>query len=109
MEENGNLVITKLAASDQGRYVCLAQNIVGIRETSPVQLTVNGTWYKYYYGIPSVFGICLFVLARRKITSPLGVHSSRAAARKGARQNKRAVRSRFPPYFSSFKEKLLLL
>lgn len=42
VEENGNLVITKLAASDQGRYVCLAQNIVGIRETSPVLLTVNG-------------------------------------------------------------------
>lgn len=42
MEASGNLVITKLAASDQGRYVCVAQNTVGIRETSPVLLTVNG-------------------------------------------------------------------
>lgn len=42
VEESGNLVITKLAASDQGRYICVAQNIVGIRETSPVVLTVNG-------------------------------------------------------------------
>ena len=42
MEESGNLVITKLAASDQGRYVCVAQNIIGNRETSPVLLTVNG-------------------------------------------------------------------
>jgi len=42
VEENGNLVITKLVTSDQGRYVCLAQNIVGIRETPQVQLTVNG-------------------------------------------------------------------
>ena len=42
VEESGNLIITKLATSDQGRYVCVAQNIVGIRETSPVLLTVNG-------------------------------------------------------------------
>ncbi|KZS08391.1 putative Roundabout 2 [Daphnia magna] len=41
VEESGNLVITKLAASDQGRYVCVAQNTVGTRETSPVLLTVN--------------------------------------------------------------------
>ena len=41
VEESGNLVITKLAASDEGRYVCVAQNIVGVRETSPVQLTVR--------------------------------------------------------------------
>jgi hypothetical protein len=47
VEESGNLIITKLAASDQGRYVCVAQNTVGIRETSAVLLTVNGKRFEH--------------------------------------------------------------
>ena len=42
VEENGNLYIAKLASSDQGRYTCVALNIVGTRETPPALLTVHG-------------------------------------------------------------------
>lgn len=75
IEESGNLVITKLATSDQGRYVCVAQNIVGIRETTPVLLTVNGNHLDKVAFYPSKS--LLFVLAIGfSFSLPLSLHVS---------------------------------
>lgn len=42
VDESGNLVFAKLLSSDEGRYQCLAQNVVATRETSSVLLSVHG-------------------------------------------------------------------
>ncbi|OQR71873.1 roundabout1-like, partial [Tropilaelaps mercedesae] len=41
LEGPGNLAISEIRATDQGGYVCKAENIVGIRETPPASLRVN--------------------------------------------------------------------
>lgn len=42
VDESGNLVFAKLTSADEGRYQCLAQNVVATRETSAVLLSVHG-------------------------------------------------------------------
>jgi Immunoglobulin I-set domain. len=40
--DGGNLMITEVKKSDEGKYQCYVQNMVGERETKPALLTVHG-------------------------------------------------------------------
>ena len=44
MDDSGNLIFTKLTSSDEGRYQCLAQNVVATRETPAVLLSIHGSY-----------------------------------------------------------------
>lgn len=40
--DGGNLLITNVQTIDEGKYQCIAQNMIGSKESAPAKLTVQG-------------------------------------------------------------------
>ena len=48
LEDEGDLVIQNVSDEDEGKYQCLAKNIVGTRSTDKAELFVQGKFNKNY-------------------------------------------------------------
>ena len=48
LEDEGDLIIENVSDEDEGKYQCLAKNIVGTRSTDKAELFVQGKSNKNY-------------------------------------------------------------
>jgi len=55
VDEQGNLVIRGASKSDSGRYICVASNMVGTRESRAARLGVHGEFFQLFIWSHKVF------------------------------------------------------
>jgi roundabout, axon guidance receptor 2 len=49
--DGGNLLITNVQTIDEGKYQCIAQNMIGAKESAPAKLTVQGECLRRQFGL----------------------------------------------------------
>lgn len=48
--DGGNLLITNVQTIDEGKYQCIAMNMIGSKESAPAKLTVQGKCLEFHFG-----------------------------------------------------------
>jgi len=59
IEGDGDLVIEDVQDDDEGKYQCLAKNLVGTRSTDKVDLSIQGDYIMYFEHTGSLWQLAM--------------------------------------------------